>query len=161
MGCDPSTDSAYYAEEVRITVFTLLLALAGCSSPSADSTKAKQAPVEPQGGAIATNKHPLAKYVELVAFRMAEAGPGKLKLTFAVVNHSEADIGDLGLKVKLTTSAAKPEDPPIATFDTKVPSLGPHEIKDVTVTVPTKMRIYELPDWQFLRAQFEITSPAP
>jgi hypothetical protein len=84
-----------------------------------------------------------------------------LKITFGVVNHSDADIGDLGLHVKLVTSAAKPEDPPIAEFDAKVPSLGPQENKDVSVIVPTKLRIYELPDWQFLRAQFEITSPAP
>jgi hypothetical protein len=137
-----------------------MLALAGCSS-APDTKQTKQAVPAPQGGAIASNKHPLAKYVELVGFRMAESGPGKLKLTFAVVNHSEADIGDLGLKVKLTTTAAKPEDPPVADFEAKVPSVGPHEIKDVTVTVPTKLRIYELPDWQFLRAQFEITSPAP
>jgi hypothetical protein len=138
----------------------MLLALAACS-PAPDTKQTKQKAPEPQGGAIATNKHPLGKYVELVGFRMAESGPGKLKLTFAVVNHSEADIGDLGLKVKLTTSAAKPEDPPVAEFDTQVAAVGPHEIKDVTVTVPTKLRIYELPDWQFLRAQFEITSPAP
>jgi hypothetical protein len=146
---------------VRITVIALLLALAGCSSaPDAKQTKKAGTP-EPPGAAVATNKHPLAKYIELVGFRMAEAGQGKLKITFAVVNHSQADIGDLGLKVKLTTSAAKPEDPPIAEFETKVPSVGPQEIKDVAATVPTKLRIYELPDWQFLRGQFEITSPAP
>jgi hypothetical protein len=77
------------------------------------------------------------------------------------VNHSEADIGDLGLKVTLTTTAAKPGDPPVGVFDAKVPTLGPQETKDVTATIPTKLRIYELPDWQFLRAEFEITSPAP
>ena len=110
---------------------------------------------------MAIGKHPLNKYIELMGFRMAEQGQGKLKITFAVVNHSEADIGDLGLKIKLITSASKPEDPPVAEFEAKVPSLGPHENKDVTVTVSTKLRIYELPDWQFLRGQFEITSPAP
>ena len=110
---------------------------------------------------MAIGKHPLNKYVEVLGFRMSEQGAGKLKITFAVINHSEADIGDLGLKIKLITSASKPEDPPIAEFDTKIPSLGPQENKDVTVTVPTKLRLYELPDWQFLRAQFEITSPAP
>jgi hypothetical protein len=145
---------------VRITVIALFLALVGCSS-DADTKQTKQKAPEPQGGAMASNKHPLAKYIELVGFRMAEQGAGKLKLTFGVVNHSEADIGDLGLKVKLTTSAAKPEDPPVAEFEAQVPAVGPHEIKDVTVTVPTKLRIYELPDWQFLRTQFEITSPAP
>ncbi len=105
------------------------------------------------------NKHPYAKYIEVDGFRIEESGVGKLKITFAVINHSEGDIGDLGLKVTLTTSAAKPGDPPVAEFDAKVASLGPLENKDVSVTVPTKMRVYELPDWQFLRGQFEITSP--
>jgi hypothetical protein len=131
----------------------------GCSS-SSSGEKAAAAPAQASTG-VAASSNPAAKYIELVGFRITEKSPGKLQGQFGVVNHSEADIGDLGLKVKLTTSAAKPEDPPVADFEAKVPSVGPHEIKDVTVTVPTKLRIYELPDWQFLRAQFEITSPAP
>jgi hypothetical protein len=62
--------------------------------------------------------------------------------------------------VRLTTSAAKPGDDPVTQFDAKVPSLGPHEIKDVTAQATTKLRLYELPDWQFLRGDFDITSPA-
>lgn len=147
---------------MRITVITLLLALAGCSTPAPDAKNAKPAgPPEPPGAAIPTNQNPLTKYVEVVGFRMSEEGPGKLRLKFSVINHSEADIGDLGLKVTLTTTAAKPGDEPVAVFDAKVPALGPEDTKDVTVTVPTKMRIYELPDWQFMRGEFEITSPAP
>ncbi len=106
-------------------------------------------------------RHPLAKYVELVGFRLSEAGAGKLGIKFVVVNHSEADIGDLGLHVRLTTSTAKPDDPPIAEFDVKVADLGPGEIHEAEATVPTKLRLYELPDWQFIKAEFEITSPAP
>jgi hypothetical protein len=142
-------------------VLLLAACLAGCSS-APDTKQAKPTgPPEPPGGAVATKPHPLAKYLELVGFRMAEEGKGKLKITFAVINHSSADIGDLGLKVMLTTTAAKPEDPPVAEFDAKIPSVGPQENKDVTVMVPTKVRIYELPDWQVLRAKYEITSPAP
>ncbi len=138
---------------------TLLLLLAACS-PTPEPTPAKSnAPVPAPGAAVATNKHPLAKYIEVDGFRITESGAGKLKITFAVINHSEADIGDLGLKVTLTTSAAKPGDAPVAQFDAKVPALGPLENKEVSVSLPTKMRVYELPDWQFLRAQFEITSP--
>lgn len=103
----------------------------------------------------------MSKYVELVGFRMSEAGGGKLKIKFVVVNHSEAEIADLGLHVILTTTSAKPDEPPIAQFDAKVPDLGPEEIKDVEATAPTKLRIYELPDWQFMKAEFEITSPPP
>ena len=137
----------------------VLIALTACSSaPEANPAKSKGLP-EGAGAAVASNKHPLAKYIELDGFRITESGTGKMKITFAVVNHSQADIGDLGLKIKLTTSAAKPDDPPVAEFEAKVPTLGPLENKDVSVVVPTKMRVYELPDWQFLRGRFEITSP--
>jgi len=146
---------------VRATVFFFLLALAACSSAPETKQSKPSGPPEPPGAAIPTNNHPLAKYIELVGFRLTEAGPGKLQVKFSVINHSDADIGDLGLKVTLTTTAAKPGDEPISVFDAKVPSVGPQDTKDVMVTVPTKLRIYELPDWQFLRAEFEITSPAP
>jgi hypothetical protein len=147
---------------VRIIAISLLLLLAACSSTPATDTKdtKKTGPMEPTS-AVPIKKHPLAKYVELVGFRLSEAGGGKLKVKFAVVNHSEADIGDLGVRVRLTTNSAKPDDPPIATFDVKVPSLGPEEIQDVSATAPSKLRVYELPDWQFLKAEFEITSPQP
>ncbi len=139
----------------------MVLALAACSpAPDANKTK-KTGPPEPPGAAVPMNKHPLTKYLEVGGFRMEESGQGKLKITFVVINHSAADIGDLGLKMKVTTTAAKPEDPPVAEFDAKIASIGPNESKDVSVVVPTKMRVYELPDWQFLRGQFEITSPAP
>ncbi|MBZ5601492.1 MAG: hypothetical protein LAO79_04220 [Acidobacteriia bacterium] len=145
---------------MRNVLILMFAVLAACST-APETKQTKSGPPEPPGAAAAIGKHPLNKYVEVMGFRMAEQGAGKLKITFAVVNHSEADIGDLGLKIKLITTAAKPDDPPIAEFEAKVPSVGPQENKDVTVTVPTKLRIYELPDWQFLRAQFEITSPAP
>jgi hypothetical protein len=147
---------------VRIlSAIFLLLSLTACSS-APDTKQAKQAgPFEPSGAATPVGKHPLAKYIELVGFRLTEASAGKLNVKFAVVNHSDADIGDLAVKVKLTTTAAKPGDEPIAEFETKVPSLPPQEIKEVGAAGTTKLRIYELPDWQFLKAEFEITSPAP
>ena len=113
------------------------------------------------GPATTTSKHPLAKYIELAGFRLAESQAGKLKIKFAAINHSEADLGDMTVKVRLTTSAAKPGDPPVTEFEAKLPSIGPQENKDVDATATTSLRIYELPDWQFLRADFDITSPAP
>jgi hypothetical protein len=134
--------------------------LGACSSP-APQPAAKQALPEITGPATTTSKHPLAKYIELAGFRLAEAKPGQLQVKFVAINHSEADLGDLELTIRLRTTAAKPDDPPVAEFKAKIPSLGPLEIRDITATVNTKMRIYELPDWQFLHAEFDITSPAP
>jgi hypothetical protein len=135
--------------------------LTGCSAPAPDSSQGKQAAVPQATDTVITKPHPLAKYLELSGYRITETAPGKLSIKFAVVNHSEADIGDLTLKIRLITTAAKPDEPPITEFEAKVPALGPQELKDVTATAATKLRIYELPDWQFIRAAVEITSPAP
>lgn len=144
--------------------FVLLLAalLAACStSPAPDAKQTKQVGAPLAVTSIISNKHPLAKYLEIAGFRVSEGGAGKLTVKFAVINHSDADIGALAMNIKLTTTAAKPEDPPIAEFEAKVPALGPQEVKDAVGTATTKLRVYELPDWQFVRADAEITAPAP
>ena len=103
--------------------------------------------------------HPLAKHLELGGFRISEPKPGTLRVKFNVVNHSQADLGDLEMNVALMPAGSKPEDPPICTVKIKVPGLGPEESKAVEGTAPIKLRVYELPDWQFIRAGFEITAP--
>jgi hypothetical protein len=153
----------YYAVNVqtRVSLAAAALLLAGCSSPAPDTKQTKSNAAPQTATSVISSKHPLAKYLELGGFRLSEMGSGKIVVKFAVINHSDADIGDLALKVKLTTTAAKPEDPPITQFEVKIPALGPQEIKDVSSTAATKLRIYEMPDWQFIRAEAEITSPAP
>lgn len=146
----------------RLVAVLLLLTVAGCSDKAPD----KKASKKDDGPAAATStvtnrKHPLAKYIELVGFRLSEKQAGKLQVKFGVVNHSAADLGSLELKVTLTTSTAKPGDEPLGTFEAKLAALGPEEYKEIVVPVTTKLRVYELPDWQFLRAGFEIVSPAP
>lgn len=147
-------------EFVRITLAAIIFVLAGCSSP-APSSAVKQPAAEITAPATTSSKHPLAKYIELAGFRLAEAKPGQLEVKFVAVNHSEAELGDLGVNIQLQTTAAKAGDPPVARFQAIIPALSPLEIHEVSAKVSTKLRIYELPDWQFLRAEFEITSPAP
>jgi hypothetical protein len=144
---------------VRLTLAILLLAVAGCSKP-APTADSKQGTIEISGPAT-TVKHPYAKYIELAGFRLVESKPGEVEVKIAVVNHSEADLGDLDFNIRLRTSTSKPEDPPVGTLQVKVAGLGPLEIRDVSAKIPSKLRVYELPDWQFLRGDFDITSPAP
>lgn len=118
----------------------------------------KEAAPEPKGAAksqpvvaLAENtKHPLAKHIEVAGLRMSEKPGGKLTVTFAVINHSQADINDLELEV--TT--------PACTLAVKVGPLAPEQNKDVSSECKTAMRVYELPDWQFVRPAFKITAPA-
>ncbi len=138
-------------------LLAIALVAAGCSSkPKEQPTSA--VPNAPPLESSTTSKHKYARLIELAGFRVAEKGAGKLEIKFGVVNHSIADLGEVGLNVSLKARTAKEEEPPFATFPCKV-TLGPEEWKDVTVEIPTKLRVYELPDWQFIRATFDITSP--
>lgn len=144
---------------MRLSWLFLAILLAGCSSSSSSNKQTKAAPEVPAHFTASNTSNPVAKYIELVGFRVTERSKGHLVVQFGVVNHSEADVGDVKMNVKLGTTAAKPGDPPLITFPAQVSRLGPSELKDVTVEVPIKLRVYELPDWQFLKADFEITEP--
>jgi hypothetical protein len=140
-------------------VAALALTLTGCSSASSDK-QGKTATVAIPPHFTATNtSNPIAKYIELVGLRVRERSAGHLIVQFGVVNHSDADVGDVKMTVNLSTTAAKPGDPTLITFPAQVSGLGPNELKDVSVEVPIKLRVYELPDWQFLKADFEIIEP--
>jgi len=135
----------------RVLLVSLALFLTACSS---SSPQKKAAPAT--GQRVPASPNPVAKYVELSGFRIIEKKPGTLAITFAVTNHSDADIGNIEMTVNLRTTAAKPDDPPLATFTSRVEGLGPEELKEAHAEIPTKMRAYELPDWQFLTADFQV-----
>ena len=129
--------------------------MAGCSS---SGTQAKPAATA-AAPVSSKSTNPNAKYIELVGFRVNEKSPGHLEVQFAVVNHSEADLGEVKMQVTLGTTTAKAGDAPLIAFPLKVASLGPSELKPVTVDIPTKLRVYELPDWQFLKPDFDLIEP--
>jgi hypothetical protein len=56
------------------------------------------------------------------------------------------------------TVMVKAADKPLIDVPVKVPPIGPFESKDMESTVKSSLKGYELPDWQFLKADFTITS---
>ena len=138
----------------RCAVIVLLSLLTACSSPP-DAGKAPA----PAAKKVAAGTNPAAKFIELTGFRLGEKGPGKLSVRFGAVNHSDADLGDLVIEVQLSAASAKAGEPPFASFTAKIGQLGPQEWKEVEVVVPTKLRVYELPDWQYVKADFQVTEP--
>lgn len=149
----------------RLLFPATVLLLAGCASTPPPKEPLKSASPFGPGPATATGKNPVAKYIELSGFRptltLMGKGDSQLKMTFTAINHSAADLEELQVHIRLMTSVSKPGDPPLAEFDATIPALGPHEDHDVSLTTTTPLRPYEMPDWQFLRADFDITSPAP
>lgn len=118
------------------------------------SAEAK-APIDPADRPVVYTKstHPLAKYLELVGLRVKENSRSGMDLQFIIVNHSGADLPELKMNIRV-----KSDKKDIFDFPFTVPSIGPYESKDFSVPMKTSLKPYELPDWQYLRADFDITS---
>ncbi len=141
-------------------LLTVLMIVTGCSSQNSAKTAQQPGNRIPSNAVTAENRnHPLAKYLEVAGFRLSEKKQGALTVQFVMINHSDANITDLGLNVSLKPTTAGPNDAPFCTFSVSLPSLGPVEAKDTTGECKTNLRIYELPDWNFIRPSFRISSP--
>jgi hypothetical protein len=123
------------------------------------SQAAASAPVETVPVRGQAKQHPLQKYVEVTGIRFVQAAKKDTEARFLVVNHSGADIADLAGTVNIWGRTAKSEEEAAGNFSFKVPTLGPYESKEVTAPVITKLKVYELPDWQNVSTEVQITSP--
>lgn len=103
--------------------------------------------------------NPLQKYVEVVGLRLL-AQDKRPVAKFVVVNHSGAEISDLAANVTLWASTSRSEEDSIGSFSFKLANLGPNDSKDLTEPLKTKLKMYELPDWQNTTAEIQITSPS-
>jgi hypothetical protein len=104
--------------------------------------------------------NPMQKYVEVVGIRMLSENK-KPVAKFVVVNHSNSEIPELEANVTLWASTSRSEEDSVGSFSFKVSGLGAGASKDVTEPLKTKLKAYELPDWQNVTAELQITSPAP
>jgi hypothetical protein len=82
-----------------------------------------------------------------------------IEARFVVINHSDADLADLAGTVNIWGRTAKAEEEAAGTFSFKIASLKPNESTEAVAPLTTKLKPYELPDWQNLSAKVQITSP--
>ena len=99
----------------------------------------------------------LAKNIEISGLRIVEEKKKPI-LKFLVVNHSSTEIADLEGSLTLHASNAPAGSDPISIVKLKVASIGANESQEVSSPIKTALRAYELPDWQFLRADLTVTS---
>jgi hypothetical protein len=116
------------------------------SSPSTSlENPSAQAPATPPSGLVVKN-------LELVGLRLTEDASQKPFLQIVVVNHSGADLGEVHAQLNLKAVTNGKDLAPVGSCVIKT-ALGPYESKELKVPVQTKLRAYEFPDWQFLRAE--------
>ena len=107
----------------------------------------------------AAKNNPLVKQIEIAGLRLTQNKAQKTEIRFLVVNHSAGEIQDVAGTLSLRARTSKKDEEPVGACAFKLASLGPYESKDMVAVLNTKLKVYELPDWQNLQAQLEITSP--
>jgi hypothetical protein len=74
-----------------------------------------------------------------------------------ITNHADDDMHGLSGEVAIVSRSDK-SGQPVGGF-TFTTSLGPQESKDLTTTLTTNKKAYELPDWQFAQPVLQVTAP--
>lgn len=100
----------------------------------------------------------LQKYVEVSGVRFIEDAKKKTQVKFIITNHSPAEIGGLAGNVTVWGRTRTSEEDAAGTFTFNT-NLGPWESKELSAPLNTKLKIYELPDWQNVSTDIQITSP--
>jgi hypothetical protein len=121
------------------------------ASTAPDSALSLESP--PTAASAAAAKNPLFKQVEIVGLRLTQNKAKKTEVHFLLVNHSGGELQDFSGTVNLEARTGKKGDEPIGSFSFKAPALGAYESKEMTALVDTKLKVYELPDWQNLQTQ--------
>ena len=128
----------------------------GSSDTGESKSAAEKSGAKGEEKSAATGK--VAKFLEVSGIRMLEEKK-KTVVRVSVVNHSSAELSAIEGTITLKAVGAKGEPTVVASFPFKLDSLGGYSAKDVQGPLETTLRAYEMPDWQFLRADLLITSP--
>ena len=126
------------------------------SKKDSAAAAADSAPAEAPAAAAPKN-NPLWKQIEVVGVRLTQNKAKKTEARFVVINHSGGEVQDVSATVNLLARVSKKAEEPVGSFSFKLPSLGAYESKEMSAVVNTKLKVYELPDWQLLQSQLEIT----
>jgi len=129
----------------------------GESSPVAASGTTG-ATLENPGAKTPAKPSPYQKYVEVTGVRLFQNSKKQVEARFLIVSHSEGEMADIAGTVEIRGRAGKEEEP-VGSFTFKTGSMGPNESKEMSAKVDTKLKAYELPDWQNIDARVRITAP--
>ncbi|HZT33988.1 MAG TPA: hypothetical protein VFA33_29120 [Bryobacteraceae bacterium] len=143
-------------------IYWVVQHLQGGGSSASTTAPASQAAPKlenvPAQGQAAAQENPLQKYVEVTGVRFLQNAKKQTEARFVVVNHSGADAADLSATVKILGRTQKEGEEPVGQFTFQGVSLGPYESKELSAPLQTKLRVYELPDWQMTDTRVQLSS---
>jgi len=126
------------------------------SGQPARPTAAEESPGAKPGAAVSA----IQKFIEVSSVRFLEDPKNKEKVLvkFVLTNHAEADLTGLAGNVTIWASTGRSEEDAQGTFEFAT-NLKGNESKELTAPLTGKKKIYELPDWQNMTTDVQITAP--
>lgn len=120
------------------------------SAPAAPSAPAA-APVTP-----AFEQHPFARFVEVTGLRVVADTNHRSQVQYIVVNHSATQLSGMTIQIAVRSSVDPASSKPLFTVSTVVPSLGPHQSKEIRTDLDSELRNTAIPDWEYLRTEVHV-----
>ena len=100
----------------------------------------------------------LQKYIEISGVRFAEDAKKNIVVKFMLTNHSDADVQGLAGNATIWARTQKSEEDTVGTFSFSA-DIPPQASKELSAPLTTKLKVYELPDWQNVTTDVQITAP--
>ena len=138
----------------------LVLGVYWLVSASRGTNAKPAAAVESPAAKPGAKASPYQKYIEISGVRFLEDAKKKTEARFMVTNHSNADILGLGGNVTVWGRTRNSEEDAAGSFSFTT-DLKAYESKELTAPLNSKLKIYELPDWQNVSTDVQITAPPP
>jgi hypothetical protein len=126
----------------------------GRSQAAAPSTTVESPAAKP-----GAQTNPVQKYVEISGVRFGQDAKKRIVVKFNLTNHSDADLSGLAGNVTIWGRTQKSEEDAVGTFSFTT-NVGPQGSQELTAPLTTKLKVYELPDWQNVTTDLQITAPA-
>ena len=108
-----------------------------------------------------TKVNTLQKYIEVSGVRFSQDKQDKkvINVSFVLINHSDVDVDRLTGNVTVWGRTRNSEEDAVGTFAfmTSIPATAS---KELVLPFNTKLKFIELPDWQNITVDVQITGPA-
>jgi hypothetical protein len=101
-------------------------------------------------------QHPFARFIEVTGLRVVADLNHRSQVQYIVVNHSATQLSGMTLRIAVRSSADPAGASPLFTVSAVVPSLGPHQSKEIRTDLDSQLRSSAIPDWEYLRTDVQI-----
>jgi hypothetical protein len=101
-------------------------------------------------------QHPFARFIEVTGLRVVADPNHRSQVQYIVVNHSASQLTGMTIRIAVRSSTDPVGTPPLFTVSAVVPSLGPHQSKEIRTDLDSELRSSAIPDWEYLRTDVQI-----